>query len=135
MYKRIYFLFGLIFLVLLAAIYLHRKSLAELDKSMTYVEHTHEVVEALGEISGDLKSVNLHLAAFITTQDNHLLANDFVDLITDLNQLKPIIFDKNQEQRVDTLSFMINDWKQLLLNADGNELNNATLQNKIKKDQ
>ncbi len=131
MYKRIYFLFVLIFLVLVAAIYLHRRSLVELDKSIEFVDHTYGVIGSLNEISGDLKTAQLHIQSFINNTDNHLLANDFVDLITDLNKLKPIVFDKNQKKRLDTLSAKINDWGQLVASTNTIDLLSRDIQNKI----
>lgn len=132
MNKRIYLLFALIFLVLLTAIFLHRKSLTELDNSMEWVNHTYEVIGSLNEVSGDLKSAELHMQDFTNNPDNRLVSNDFVDMITDLGKVRPLIADDLQEQRIDSISAIINIWRTMIAGNNPEKLNDPDFHEKVK---
>jgi PAS domain-containing protein len=133
MNKRIYFLFALIFLVLLSAIYLHKRSLSELDKSIEWVDHSYVVIGCLNEISGDLKSAQLHSRTLVNSTENYLIANDFADMITNLNELEPIIKDNIQKQRMDSISIMLKSWRQLLSASNDEEMLTIGFQKRIDK--
>jgi PAS domain S-box-containing protein len=112
MTKRIYFLFALIFLVLFTAVYVHRRSLSELDKSIEWVDHTYQVTGFLNKLKAEVLSAQLHSTS--NPADNHLVTNDFVDMISDLKAVEPLLTDEMQKDCIDTIDRRVSSWRELL---------------------